>query len=165
MLRFLACLLAAYIADFGIAGVQNASQEEVEEASRAAYAHDFIMGLPDAYDTNVGEQGSLLSGGQRQRIALARALLKDSPVLILDEATSALDGESESLVQKAIDTLVKGRTVLVIAHRLSTVQAADNIVVVDNGDVIEQGSHAELVASGGLYSKLVSSQSLKLSQT
>jgi len=146
-------------------GVQNASQEEVEEASRAAYAHDFIMRLPDAYDTNVGEQGSLLSGGQRQRIALARALLKDSPVLILDEATSALDSESESLVQKAIDTLVKGRTVLVIAHRLSTVQAADNIVVVDNGDVIEQGSHAELVASGGLYSKLVSSQSLKLSQT
>lgn len=146
-------------------GVQNASQEEVEQASRAAYAHDFVMRLPDGYDTNVGEQGSLLSGGQRQRIALARALLKDSPVLILDEATSALDSESESLVQKAIDTLLKGRTVLVIAHRLSTVQAADNIVVVDNGEIIEQGSHAELVASGGLYSKLVSSQSLKLSQT
>ena len=123
------------------------------------------MRLPDGYDTNVGEQGSLLSGGQRQRIALARALLKDSPVLILDEATSALDSESESLVQKAIDTLVKGRTVLVIAHRLSTVQAADNIVVVDNGEIIEQGSHEELVSSCGLYSKLVSSQSLKLSQT
>jgi len=146
-------------------GVQHASQEEVEQASRAAYAHDFVMRLPDGYETNVGEQGSLLSGGQRQRIALARALLKDSPVLILDEATSALDSESESLVQKAIDTLVKGRTVLVIAHRLSTVQAADNIIVVDNGEIIEQGPHAELVSSGGLYSKLVSSQSLKLSQS
>lgn len=146
-------------------GVQGASREDVEEAARAAYAHDFVMRLPEGYQTNVGEQGSLLSGGQRQRIALARALLKDSPVLILDEATSALDSESESLVQKAIDTLVKGRTVLVIAHRLSTVQAADNIVVVDNGEIIESGSHAELVSGAGLYSKLVSSQSLKLSQT
>ncbi len=146
-------------------GVQGASREDVEEAARAAYAHDFVMRLPEGYETSVGEQGSLLSGGQRQRIALARALLKDSPVLILDEATSALDSESESLVQKAIDTLLEGRTVLVIAHRLSTVQAADQIVVVDNGEIIEKGSHAELVAGAGLYSKLVSSQSLNLSQT
>ena len=146
-------------------GVQGASREDVEEAARAAYAHDFVMRLPEGYETSVGEQGSLLSGGQRQRIALARALLKDSPVLILDEATSALDSESESLVQKAIDKLLEGRTVLVIAHRLSTVQAADQIVVVDNGEIIEKGSHAELVAGAGLYSKLVSSQSLNLSQT
>jgi ATP-binding cassette subfamily B (MDR/TAP) protein 10 len=144
-------------------GVQHATREEVEQAARAAYAHEFVVRLPEGYETSVGEQGSLLSGGQRQRIALARALLKDAPILILDEATSSLDSESESLVQQAIDTLVKDRTVLVIAHRLSTVQAADQIVVLDQGQIIEQGSHAQLVSSGGLYSKLVSSQSLNLS--
>jgi ATP-binding cassette subfamily B (MDR/TAP) protein 10 len=144
-------------------GVQHATREQVEEAARAAYAHEFVMRLPEGYETSVGEQGSLLSGGQRQRIALARALLKDAPILILDEATSSLDSESESLVQQAIDTLVKDRTVLVIAHRLSTVQAADQIVVLDNGEIIEQGSHESLVNLNGLYSKLVSSQALNLS--
>jgi len=144
-------------------GVQHATREQVEEAARAAYAHEFVMRLPEGYETSVGEQGSLLSGGQRQRIALARALLKDAPILILDEATSSLDSESESLVQQAIDTLVKDRTVLVIAHRLSTVQEADQIVVLDNGEIIEQGSHESLVNLNGLYSKLVSSQALNLS--
>lgn len=144
-------------------GVPNATRQEVEDAARAAHAHDFVVRLPDGYETSVGEQGSLLSGGQRQRIALARALLKDAPILILDEATSSLDSESESLVQKAIDTLVKDRTVLVIAHRLSTVQAADQIVVVEDGQIIEQGGHENLIKLGGVYSKLVSSQALNLS--
>jgi ATP-binding cassette subfamily B (MDR/TAP) protein 8 len=141
----------------------HASREEVERAARAANAHDFILQLPGGYGTLVGERGGLLSGGQRQRVALARALLKDAPILILDEATSALDSESERLVQQAIDKLVEGRTVLVIAHRLSTVQQADNIVLLEDGAVAEQGTHAELVRKGGKYAQLVSSQSLTLS--
>lgn len=144
-------------------GVPDAAKEQVEASAKAAYAHDFIVKLPEGYETSVGEQGSLLSGGQRQRIALARALLKDAPILILDEATSSLDSESESLVQQAIDTLVKDRTVLVIAHRLSTVQAAHQIVVVDNGEIVEKGNHRDLIKIEGLYSKLVSSQALNLS--
>lgn len=144
-------------------GVPHASKEQVESAAKAANAHDFIMRLPDGYESLVGEQGSLLSGGQRQRVALARALLKDAPILVLDEATSALDSESERLVQQAIETLVKGRTVLIIAHRLSTVQKADQIVLIDDGEVIETGTHDELRRMGGEYSNLVSSQSLNLS--
>ncbi|CAK0787986.1 hypothetical protein CVIRNUC_011208 [Coccomyxa viridis] len=141
----------------------NCSQQQIEAAAEAANAADFIRELPEGYDTRVGDRGALLSGGQRQRIALARALLKDSPILILDEATSALDTVSEKLVQSAIDRLMVGRTVIVIAHRLSTIQAAEQIVVLDNGRVAEVGSHKELTEKGGLYARLVSTQSLSLS--
>jgi subfamily B ATP-binding cassette protein MsbA len=120
----------------------------------SANALDFIDALPHGLDGRVGEGGALLSGGQRQRIAIARALLKNAPVLILDEATSALDSETESLIQDALKRLVRERTVLVIAHRLSTVEHADNIVVLDNGRIIETGSHAELLARGGHYAAL-----------
>jgi ABC-type multidrug transport system fused ATPase/permease subunit len=144
-------------------GAPHATQEEIEAAAKAANAHEFIQKLPEAYDSMVGEQGGLLSGGQRQRIALARALLKDAPILILDEATSALDSESERLVKQAIQNLMKGRTVLIIAHRLSTVQAADQILVIEDGEVAERGTHDELNRLGGRYSALVSNQSLSLS--
>jgi len=144
-------------------GKPSATWQQVESAALASNAHDFILSLPQGYNTIVGERGGLLSGGQRQRIALARALLRDAPILILDEATSALDSESERLVQQAIDNLVQGRTVIVIAHRLSTVQAADQILVMEDGQVVEQGSHAELVRQGGRYKGLVSSQALTLS--
>src|SRR5690606_6507 len=117
-------------------------------------AHDFIAELPDGYDTLVGERGVRLSGGQRQRLAIARALYRNPPILILDEATSALDTESEHLVQSAIDELMQHRTVLVIAHRLSTVRNADQILVVDRGRIVERGTHAELVAHGGMYERL-----------
>ncbi|GAQ86233.1 ABC transporter [Klebsormidium nitens] len=137
--------------------------DEIVRAAKAANAHNFIMGLPDGYDTLVGERGSLLSGGQRQRVAIARALVKNSPILVLDEATSALDSVSERLVQDAIDNLVKGRTTLVIAHRLSTVQSADQIVVMADGEVAEQGTHAELTERGGRYARLVASQRLSFS--
>ena len=139
-------------------GRPNASEEEIIEASRRASAHDFIMTLPDRYATVVGERGVQLSGGQRQRIAIARALLKDAPVLILDEATSHLDAESERQVRHALETLIHGRTTLVIAHRLSTVRDADRIVVLDDGAVVEQGTHAELLARGGIYTHLIASQ-------
>ncbi|HEY3934198.1 MAG TPA: ABC transporter ATP-binding protein [Gemmatimonadales bacterium] len=135
-------------------GRSNASDDEVREAATAANAHDFIAALPDGYHTILGERGTRLSGGQRQRIAIARALLRDAPILILDEATSALDTESERLVQEAIDRLVRDRTVLVIAHRLATVREADRIVVLDDGRVVEAGSHAQLYALGGLYRRL-----------
>jgi subfamily B ATP-binding cassette protein MsbA len=135
-------------------GQPGASDEAIEAAARAANAHEFIAALPDRYLTVLGERGTRLSGGQRQRIAIARALLRDAPILILDEATSALDTESERLVQEAIERLMGGRTVLVIAHRLATVRGADRIVVMDEGQVVEQGTHAELHARGGLYRRL-----------
>jgi len=135
-------------------GLDDVDEAKIESAARAAFAHDFILDLPRRYDTLIGERGSRLSGGQRQRIAIARAILKDPPILILDEATSALDAESERLVQEALSNLMKGRTTLVIAHRLATVRNADRIVVLDAGEVKETGSHEELLRSGGLYSRL-----------
>jgi ATP-binding cassette, subfamily B, bacterial MsbA len=126
----------------------------VEKAARAAFAHDFIMAMPEGYDTWIGERGQRLSGGQRQRIAIARALLKNPPILILDEATSELDTESELLVQRALQNLMEGRTVLVIAHRLSTVRRADRIVVVDQGSISEVGTHEDLINRGGIYQRL-----------
>ena len=139
-------------------GRPDASAEEVVEAARAALAHDFIVHLANGYDTEVGERGITLSGGQRQRIAIARAILKDAPVLLLDEATSALDAESETLVQRALERLMKGRTTLVIAHRLATVLKADRILVMDHGRIVEEGRHGDLVRRGGLYARLASLQ-------
>jgi subfamily B ATP-binding cassette protein MsbA len=135
-------------------GLPDAPQAAVEEAARAANAHEFIAGLPLGYDTPLGERGVRLSGGQRQRIAIARALLRNPPVLILDEATSALDTASERLVQQAIDDLLEDRTVLVIAHRLSTVRRADQILVLEHGRIVQRGTHDELLARGGLYRHL-----------
>jgi subfamily B ATP-binding cassette protein MsbA len=132
----------------------GASADEIETAARAAAADEFIRELPQGYETLVGEHGVRLSGGQRQRIAIARAMLKDAPILLLDEATSALDSESERQVQAALRALMQGRTTLVIAHRLSTVQNADLICVVDRGRVVEIGRHRELLARDGLYARL-----------
>ena len=135
-------------------GRPDASKDEVIAAATAAAAHDFISALPEGYDSYVGERGVMLSGGQKQRIAIARAILRDAPVLLLDEATSALDGESEALVQKAFEDLAKDRTTLVVAHRLATVKKADRILVMDQGQIVAQGTHAALVAEGGLYARL-----------
>lgn len=134
--------------------LENASDEEVIAAAKAAYAHDFIMALPQGYNTKLGAQGLNLSGGQRQRIAIARAILKNAPVLILDEATSALDNESEYFIQRAFDAAMRDRTTIVIAHRLSTIENADRIVVMDKGRIVEQGTHAELIAKQGAYYQL-----------
>jgi subfamily B ATP-binding cassette protein MsbA len=135
-------------------GSQPADEEAVREAVRAALAEDFILEMPEGYQTVIGERGQRLSGGQRQRIAIARALLKNPPILILDEATSELDTESELLVQRALANLMRGRTVLVIAHRISTVRRAERIIVLDHGTITEAGSHEDLISRGGVYQKL-----------
>lgn len=135
-------------------GKLGAAEPEIEAVARAAHAHEFIVDFPERYDTIVGERGVKLSGGQRQRIAIARALLKDPAILILDEATSSLDSESERLVQEALETLMHGRTTFVIAHRLSTVRSADRIIVLDDGRIVQEGTHEQLLASGGLYKRL-----------
>ena len=139
-------------------GVDGATREQVEEAARIANAHDFIMETEQGYDTNIGDRGGRLSGGQRQRISIARAILKNPPLLILDEATSALDTESERLVQEALDRLMKNRTTLVIAHRLSTIRNADQICVMHEGKIVERGTHDELIAMNRYYKRLVDMQ-------
>ena len=136
----------------------DASDEEVREAATAANAHDFIMAFPDDYETIVGERGVTLSGGERQRISIARAILKDAPVLLLDEATSSVDAESEALIQSALSELTKQRTTIIVAHRLSTVRGADNIIVLNDGMVAEQGTHGELMAADGVYRSLIRAQ-------
>ncbi|KOM98394.1 ABC transporter ATP-binding protein [Clostridium botulinum] len=135
-------------------GREDATQKEVEEAAKKACCHDFIMKLPQGYDTAVGEGGCTLSGGEKQRVSIARAMLKDAPVVLLDEATASLDPENEMDVQKAINQLIKGRTVIVIAHKLKTIRSADNIIVLDDGRVVEQGKHEELIKLKGLYARL-----------
>jgi ABC-type multidrug transport system fused ATPase/permease subunit len=140
-------------------GRPDASAAEIEAAARAAHAHEFITMLPERYETRIGERGNRLSGGQRQRLAIARALLKDPPILVLDEATSSLDAESERLVQDALQTLMRNRTSFVIAHRLSTVRSADRIIVLEQGRIVEMGRHDDLLARpGGVYSRLYALQ-------
>jgi ATP-binding cassette subfamily B protein len=139
-------------------GRPDATDTEVRAAATAAFADTFISALPEGYDTFLGERGVRLSGGQRQRVAIARAMLKNPPLLLLDEATSALDAESERVVQDALESAMRNRTTLVIAHRLATVQKADLIVVLDHGRLVEQGTHAELVAQGGVYAGLAALQ-------
>lgn len=139
-------------------GKTDASDEEVERAARAAYAHDFIMQMPEGYRTNIGDRGVRLSGGQKQRLCIARAILKNAPILILDEATSALDTESEQMVQQAINNLMSNRTTFVIAHRLSTILHADTIAVFEKGEIVERGSHQQLLETGGLYKRLYEMQ-------
>ena len=141
-------------------GCDTATQQQVEEAARVANAHDFIMETEHGYQTMIGDRGCRLSGGQRQRISIARAILKNPAVLILDEATSALDTESERLVQEALEALMKGRTTIVIAHRLSTIVNADRICVLHRGEIVESGTHDELIALGGHYKRLVDMQHL-----
>ena len=139
-------------------GRPDAGEEEVIQAARDAHIHDFITSLSESYDTYIGEKGLKLSGGQKQRISLARAFLKNPPILILDEATSSLDTESESIVQKALERLTVGRTVLVIAHRLSTIRNADQIIVLTNQGIMEKGTHEQLMAENQLYARLYHAQ-------
>ena len=142
-------------------GLKNTSKEKIIEAAKIANAHDFIMEQADGYQTNIGDRGGKLSGGQRQRISIARAILKNPPILILDEATSALDTESERLVQDALTRLMQNRTSVVIAHRLSTIINADEIIVLDKGEIVEKGSHDELLLKQGIYKKLFDMQNFK----
>ena len=139
-------------------GKPEASQADVEDAARAANIHDFILTLPQGYGTVIGEKGIKLSGGQRQRLAIARALLRDTPILVLDEALSAVDAENEAVIQEALDRLMRGRTTLILAHRLSSVIDCDRILVLDGGKVTEQGRHDELMARGGVYAELMAEQ-------
>jgi ATP-binding cassette subfamily B protein len=139
-------------------GRPEASEDDVKAAMKAAVADDFLLALPDGLDTYLGERGTRLSGGQKQRLAIARAILRDAPILLLDEATSALDAESEKLVQTALEHLMKGRTTLVIAHRLATILKADRIVVMERGKVVATGTHQQLLAQGGLYKRLAELQ-------
>ena len=139
-------------------GIGDRSQQELIEATQSAYAHEFIEKLPNGYETQVGENGVLLSGGQRQRLAIARALLKNAPILILDEATSALDTHSERYIQEALEKLMEDRTTLIIAHRLSTIENANKIVVMDNGVIAEIGDHQSLLQKDGLYAALYKMQ-------
>jgi subfamily B ATP-binding cassette protein MsbA len=142
-------------------GKPDATDEEIIAALKVANAYEFVMDKPDGLDTNIGDNGGLLSGGQQQRLSIARAVLKNPPIMILDEATSALDTESERLVQQALDNMMQNRTSIVIAHRLSTIQKADNIVVMQKGRIVEQGTHDELIAHNGTYHKLVMMQSFE----
>jgi subfamily B ATP-binding cassette protein MsbA len=139
-------------------GKSDVSLETVENAAKIANAHEFIMAMKDGYYSRLSDSGTNLSGGQRQRLNIARAVLRNPEILILDEATSALDTESEHLVQEALKTLLKERTAMIIAHRLSTIQHADEIIVIDNGIIVEKGTHSELVNANGLYKRLVDSQ-------
>ncbi|WP_396181083.1 ABC transporter ATP-binding protein [Flavobacterium sp.] len=142
-------------------GKPNATDEEIIEALKIANAYEFVAALPNGIDTNIGDAGGKLSGGQKQRLSIARAVLKNPPIMILDEATSALDTESEKLVQDALEKMMQNRTSIVIAHRLSTIQKADNIIVMQKGEIVEQGKHAELIAKNGMYARLVALQSLE----
>ena len=149
------------VSDYIKLGKQDATAKEIRNASEIANAHEFVKELPEQYDTNIGDGGNKLSGGQKQRLSIARAVLKNPPIMILDEATSALDTESEQLVQIALEKMMKNRTSLVIAHRLSTIQNADNIVVMRKGSIVEQGKHDELLDKKGEYYKLVTMQTLQ----
>ena len=142
-------------------GVENATREQIEEAASIANAHDFIMATEHGYQTNIGDRGGRLSGGQRQRVCIARAVLKNPPIMILDEATSALDTQSERLVQSALDSLMKNRTSIVVAHRLSTIRNADLICVLNDGEIVERGTHEELLGLEGHYKRLFDAQSFK----
>lgn len=141
-------------------GKENATQEEIEQAAKLANCYDFIMKQPQGFDTMVGEGGSTLSGGEKQRISIARAILKNAPVILLDEATASLDPENEAEIQQAISRLIQGRTVIVIAHRLKTIIGADNILVLDQGHIVESGTHKQLLAQKGLYAKLWNLQTM-----